>query len=322
MIHVLNHLNKMQNKKSNRLEFHISYKCNNRCIFCSEQEFLNQFKNYFINTGIVSKVLKKYQLKSYEHVTLTGGEPSMHPDIFRILETAKALNYRIYIGTNGIKLSDYNFCQKVMPYIDELSFSVHGHNAEIHNLHTQNKNSFENIKKTLENVKKINKKADYFVNIVITKQNIDYLEDIIDFVAKYKLIGQIMFSNLAPEGSGLDNYSELGVKFDKLANKIPSLIKLCEKVDIKPRFFGVPICLLPLEEYSNDFNWCPRTTVEIREKNANKYLKETISGDPNRERIKPEKCNQCLVSYCGGIFEEYYKLYGDKEIKPLKNNEL
>ena len=81
--------------------FEIIEKCLNNCKFCSSNSNCNKtqiirfedFKrviDYFITTGGI------------EELSLSGGEPFLHPDIIKMVEYAKSQNIRVVIFTSGV----------------------------------------------------------------------------------------------------------------------------------------------------------------------------------------------------------------------------
>jgi MoaA/NifB/PqqE/SkfB family radical SAM enzyme len=299
-----------------RFEFHISYDCPNNCVFCSEKDQLKKFQGQFIEERIIIDNLKKYSKDGFSHITFTGGEPSLHPDIVSLTHLAKDLGYKTYIGSNGGTFSSSKFCGNIIPYLDEVCFSVHGHTAKLHNYLTKNGQSFSKLKKAFENIEKNDSGIFCFVNIVITKYNFYYVEKIIDFVSQYKKVRQVLISNIAPEGNGLRNFKELSVPFNEIKRQVPNIIEVAKKKSLNVRFFGLPLCILDgYEIYSNDIYWSPRLTMEKWMKGGKTIIKKTFSHKPSRNRIHAPKCNGCRKrGLCEGVFEEYIKVYGDKEL--------
>lgn len=81
--------------------FEIIEKCLNNCKFCSSNSNCNKIQiiefedfkrviDYFMNNGGI------------EELSLSGGEPFLHPDIIKMVEYAKALNIRTVIFTSGV----------------------------------------------------------------------------------------------------------------------------------------------------------------------------------------------------------------------------
>jgi len=301
--------------KITHLDFHISYTCLNKCIFCSSADSVKKFSSHSLKTEEILKILRNKRKLGFESVNFTGGEPTLFKNFFELVKKTKKLGYRIYVGTNGGRFKDMEFCKKTAPFINEVCFSVHGHKSSLHNLHAQNSKSFNILNKAIKNLS--NFPIRFSSNTVITKYNFFYLDKILKFLTK-KNIKQSMISNLAPEGRGLKNYDELVARIEKIKKKIPTLIKIAEKSDIILRFFGLPSCVLGEHKaYSNDFHWDERINVEQVKEREKYYLKEE-KAKINRGRIKSKKCDSCLYNeICGGIFKEYYKKFGDNELNPI-----
>lgn len=303
-------------KKIERLEFHISYTCNSNCIFCSESDRLKKFCDVkFLPKAVVKKILEDKKEEGYVHVNFTGGEPTIHPDILEIIKYAKQLDYRIYIGTNGHRFNDEYFMKEFLPLIDELSFSLHGANANLHNTVTKSKN-FLAIENGLKLSKRINPAIEVFVNMVVIRHNVNYIGDLIEYLNKFE-IDQLLISNLAPEGKGLRSYPELAVTFEQWQKTLGKIKKKIDQCNFKIRFFGLPFCLLSEQQAkSNDLYWSPRTTIEVSAFNNNEIKLDDIDDyEPTRNRKKINKCHGCgYVDFCGGIFEYYCKIFGESNI--------
>jgi MoaA/NifB/PqqE/SkfB family radical SAM enzyme len=67
-------------------------------------------------------------------VTFSSLEPSLHPDILEIALYARDIGFQmIEMVTNGNRLSDMNFCTKLIQAgINTFSLSIHSHNTKIH----------------------------------------------------------------------------------------------------------------------------------------------------------------------------------------------
>lgn len=303
-----------------RLEFHISYLCKNNCIFCSERSALERTTCDFVCLETVRDELRRHSKLGFNHVTFTGGEPSLHPQITDILEFAKEFGFKIFMTTNGGYFSRSQFCKQNLLNIDEISFSVHGHNASTHNKLTQNISSFSDLSLALKNIESSDSDLTAFANIVLLPQNLELIERILSFISRFKKIKQVLLSNLAPEGRALDHYVELAIPLRTIQKAIPKIIRCAEKLSLAVKFFGVPLCVLgEFGSYSNDLYWTPRKTLEQISKRSTVRIKETISCKPIRNRTKTAVCSVCSQKdQCGGIFELYLKTFPGHEFpKPF-----
>ncbi len=304
-----------------RLEFHVSYKCPNSCSFCSEGDQLKKFKGAFVSKETIFNNLKRFAQRGFNHLTLTGGEPTLHPDFPEIIRFASLLKYKTYVSSNGGLFSRQSFCRKVLPYLDEVSFSLHGDNARLHDSLTNNPGSFSRLRKAFANIKKRKKKVFVFVNIVATLRNLPYLKDIINFAEDSVSAKQVLISAVAPEGAGKNNFLSLAIPLREMAKRLPSLVDASCRRNMQIRFFGIPMCTLGnFCGFSNDAYWSPRTTVELWRNLGREFLKVTKSYKPVRNRIKVHKCLRCaLRNICGGVFSEYVERFGVEEVIPFNH---
>lgn len=299
------------------IDFHISYKCFNKCVFCSSSGAIDKFKNHPLKFEKILNALNKKSGK-FKSVNFSGGEPTLCPFFPKLLKATKNLGYRIYIGSGGEKFSDKKFCGETAPYINEISFSLHGHKAALHNFHTKNKKSFKKIIKAIKNFK--NFPVRLSTNTVVTKYNINYLKDILKFIIGLKQIDQVLISNLAPEGRASKNYDKLVANLNIFKKIAPTLIEIADKNNSIIKFFGFPACIFgKYAVYSNDFVWDERLNIEQNQNKTKFFLQEDKGFLPTRSRVKTKKCQSCFYkNICGGLFEEYYKRFGDKELEPIK----
>ena len=82
--------------------FEIIEKCPNNCLFCSSNSSI-------IKTRIIElekfKTTIDYLYEKYgiEEISLSGGEPLLHPDLFSMIKYCKDKNIRVVLFTSGIK---------------------------------------------------------------------------------------------------------------------------------------------------------------------------------------------------------------------------
>ena len=303
-----------------RLEFHISYTCVNKCSFCSEYDRMEQFKRNPVSFSEIKKELIVKRKEGFDFVNFTGGEPTMHPDFPEIAKYAKELGYRIYIGTNGCMLAKKEFCEDTVPFLDEISFSIHGHTASLHDKLAGRKGAFYDIVAAIQNIDALGF-TNKFANSVMVRDNFESAGSILEFLGE-RGFSQVLFSNLAPEGMGLRQYKDLSVRIDEWRRKVPELVAIVEKYEMTMRFFGLPLCALKQYAFlSNDLFWDARTTIE--RSGAPIPALVDVPGDvPARNRVKTDRCGMCAYGkMCFGVFDAYVANFGDTELRPFCDEE-
>lgn len=77
--------------------------CNLNCSWCYKQTLQEPLLNFDDFEMFYERIIRR----NIDTVTLIGGEPTIHPDFFRILERLK--NKNVFLNTNGLMFSDWEF---------------------------------------------------------------------------------------------------------------------------------------------------------------------------------------------------------------------
>ena len=91
-------------KKYNNWRFLVTSTCNSNCFFCHRDGAGT--KESFLDFQFFKNISEKYG-KQTSKVRFAGGEPLLHPDIFKMVEIALYLTSDVSVGTNGLLLSKY-----------------------------------------------------------------------------------------------------------------------------------------------------------------------------------------------------------------------
>ncbi len=304
-----------------RLEFHMSYTCNQDCIFCSESVRMRQYQNHPLSYKEMVQTITRKRLEGCEHITFVGGEPTIHPDFLKLLSAAKRLEYKTLLITNGVRLSEFDFSAKALPLLDEIVFSIHGPNPKVHDGLGKSKGSFNRLMTALDLIERSNSKPFVLTNTVVTKENFEFLEETIDLLSSRSAVRHLLISNLAPDGNALTFYLDQVVSIKELSSLAPRLVSIAENRKKIIRFFGMPLCALgEVWKSSNDLYWDSRTNVERTTSHGKVELEDTWNYTPQRMRFFPEICASCPArgKECWGIFRVYHKHFGETELSPLK----
>lgn len=210
----------------------ITEKCNLNCKHCFGS--FNFGENKKIET--VKKEINRLSELGIFQISLTGGEPFLHPNILEIFEEVKKYNITCQVSTNGTVLDE-----SVINYLKEnelfrLSISLEGmrdYNDFIRGTGVYDK-VVSNIKRLIDNDIK------FGINIVLTSQNIDDFEEYINEL--YKIgVESISVSNLKPTGRILKHKNLLlDPNKDKIKiNRVLDTVKDFARKTNKPQYiFG------------------------------------------------------------------------------------
>jgi MoaA/NifB/PqqE/SkfB family radical SAM enzyme len=207
----------------------ISSACNNQCVFCLDRE--NQGGG-FLSLAKVAKELTAGRRQKINRVVLSGGEATIHPKFIDIVKLAKNLGYRhIQVITNGRMFcySDF-FRAAVEAGLSEITFSIHGHIAALHDKQTGVKGSFDQAIRGLVNAL-AQSSLIISVDVVISKINYRHLADILKFFISLG-VREFDLLQIIPFGRAWDNRRKLFYNIKKAKPYLDKAFELSRREDI------------------------------------------------------------------------------------------
>lgn len=84
--------------------------CNIRCKHCYFEK--SELETKMMTLDQIKEIIEKSKDKLREFYIL-GGEPTLHPELDKIIQLAAESMDLVVLVTNGLKLADENFCQKI-----------------------------------------------------------------------------------------------------------------------------------------------------------------------------------------------------------------
>lgn len=131
----------------------ITNDCNLKCNHCNRN-----IKNDYMSLDNYKILLKQLKNLGTMRIFFTGGEPSIHPDFFDILNITAAKGFSFSVQTNlsniDNKLIEYF---KIEKYWTSIQISLYGYNEETYYKTVNQRGIFKKVKTALDNLKKIHK---------------------------------------------------------------------------------------------------------------------------------------------------------------------
>ena len=176
----------------------LNYDCNNKCTFCLDSlAHVGTMRN---NLDIKIQIIEGRK-KGASRLILSGGEPTMHPNFLDFVKLGKRAGYpKVQTVTNGRMFAYPEFLEtSAKNGLDEITFSLHGHHAKLHDRLVGVPGAFEQESAGL----KAALAAGCFivnVDIVINKQNVSVLPEMLETfigwgVREFDLLHIIPFGN-------------------------------------------------------------------------------------------------------------------------------
>lgn len=290
------------------LNLKLTYDCTNNCSFCFSSYLKENIITY---DGLSDAVIRGFN-NGCRELVLSGGEPTLLPDtIESLLTLAEQLGYEKYIiQTNGSGLSTND---QLVEFLDELakkkelciSFSIHGHCAEIHDRMSSTNGAFELLIKAMDKIKSTS--CLIYTNTVISRLNIDHLEEVGKLCHSYGA-KVIQFSMMH-----LDSPSDLSTGLIEAVQAVKKVSNKIEHDVLKTE--GIPYCLMHgIETCVGESFWPNELDLYNKE---NDYM-SAFSQLENGMRWKSPSCIKCIMNeICMGIWKEHANEYREASIRPI-----
>src|SRR5262249_53323028 len=153
------------------------YACNENCTFCHT---LNERHVDGSAEDAVQKIRRAKEL-GHTMVVLSGGEPTIRPELFAWAKLIASLDMDVGLVTNGRIFAYRDVTERLLASrLKYVYMSLHGGTARVHESLVRTKGAFADAKAALENLS--GKGLDFTLNCVVTKQNVDALVAVVDLV--------------------------------------------------------------------------------------------------------------------------------------------
>lgn len=202
-------------------------RCNFSCRFCfNHASFARADRNVKrLNTVYVKKIIDNIAESDIKIVRFTGGEPMLRPDIFELMEHAKAKKLEVRLNTNGSLINEHNI-ERLKGGLDNVLIPIEGYNKQGEARITGDQDA---LRKKIRAVLLLKRAGIPVVRIgtVATKENIVNLDKLAQLILKLPIDEWEMYR---PISINADSQPITGKDVDTLVNKIIKLRKSSDKL--------------------------------------------------------------------------------------------
>ncbi|CDM68085.1 Radical SAM domain protein [Clostridium bornimense] len=337
------------------LQWHITSRCNKRCSHCYQEEYSDKefTTSELLDIGsqyleLLREYNKVYGVKEKGHINITGGEPFIREDIFKILDFFKDNKDEFTFGilTNG-SLIDEKVVKKLSEYNPRMvQVSLDG-DKDTHDK-IRGRGAYEEVLNALKMLNRYKIKG--IVSFTANNENYKRISKVIKVARRAKAY-KVWSDRMVPIGSGssgsirtlssdevVDYLSIMRKEKSKFINRYRKTII---SMDRSLQFLsGEGSCYkcsagdgLVIVLENGDVLPCRRLPIKagnIKEKRLNEiyFNSDVMKEIRNISNKVPKQCEKCsFYDICGGGAKCIsYGIYGDYTIAdygcPIKNREL
>lgn len=252
----------------------ITKRCNLSCIHCIS----NTGEKQEFNTINALKTINILNNLGCRELYITGGEPLIKKDFFKILKKAKEYKFKIGLLTNGTLINNKNI-KEIKKYINETGISLDGSCAKI-NDKIRGTGNFKKIVKTIRLVKQ--NKIPITLYITINKINIYDFENILKLATKLS-INNIRINEISLRGKAFKNKKKLEINKKQISLKeylLETLVKYFKQA--KENMSINDNCDIDQKTIFISPTGYVYSCIEIFQKSQGKHLGNILNYDHNK----------------------------------------
>lgn len=180
------------------IAWEVTRSCNLNCAHCRAAASCGPYSGE-LSTDRCFKLLDEIAAVSSPVIILTGGEPLLRPDIFKIASYGTKKGLRIVMATNGTLVTPAVAKKMIESGIKRVSISIDGKDAQSHDAFRQEKGAFE---KAMAGIKVLKDAGmEFQINTTITTANLKQIKDILKLAKNIGAAAHHIFL-LVPTGRG------------------------------------------------------------------------------------------------------------------------
>jgi MoaA/NifB/PqqE/SkfB family radical SAM enzyme len=277
--------------------------CNMSCAFCFVDRTAPDFP-----ADDLEREIERMWTWNKNHLVLSGGEPTLHPELPRLLTRGRSLGFRtIEIQTNGVKLAELPYAEQLVEAgLNKATISLHSVDSEHSDRITRLPRAFGRTIDGMHNLRRLGIETQ--VAHVLTKANYRELPAFVRFLGQEFPTGEGHLSICLAIAQGISDlvYDWVIPSFTEIKPFVRDALDYCLENDIGFGGMlgqgGYPPCML-----DGELKYYLRALRHIYR-----------SSDHSAQFYTSERCRECSFdASCVGVRKAYIECYGDAEIKPF-----
>ena len=185
------------------LTWELTYACNLACVHCLSSSGRRDPRE--LSTDECKALIDEFERMQIFYVNIGGGEPTVRPDFWELLDYAVGHNVGVKFSTNGFRITPERAAKLASTDYVDVQISLDGATAEV-NDHVRGAGTYDAALRAMANMQTAGMK-DFKLSVVCTRHNIGQLDEFKAIADRYG--AQLRLTRLRPSGRGADVWDEL-----------------------------------------------------------------------------------------------------------------
>ncbi|MGH3248094.1 MAG: mycofactocin radical SAM maturase, partial [Trebonia sp.] len=185
------------------LTWELTYACNLSCVHCLSSSGRRDPRE--LSTDECKAVIDTLERMQVFYVNIGGGEPTVRPDFWELVDYATAHRVGVKFSTNGVRLDAAAAARLAASDYVDVQISLDGATREVNDA-VRGPGSFDTAMRAMANLADAGFRG-FKISVVMTRQNIPQIDEFKAIADRFG--AQLRLTRLRPSGRGADVWDEL-----------------------------------------------------------------------------------------------------------------
>lgn len=185
------------------LTWELTYACNLACVHCLSSSGRRDPRE--LSTAECKAVIDELHDLQVFYVNIGGGEPTVRPDFWELVDYATSRSVGVKFSTNGVRIDAAAASRLAASDYVDVQISLDGATAAVNDA-VRGAGSFDTALRAMTNLSDAGFKG-FKISVVVTRENVTQLDDFKAIADRFD--AQLRLTRLRPAGRGADVWNEL-----------------------------------------------------------------------------------------------------------------
>jgi mycofactocin biosynthetic radical S-adenosylmethionine protein MftC len=187
------------------LTWELTYACNLSCVHCLSSS--GRRDPHELSTDDCKALIDELERMQVFYVNIGGGEPTVRPDFWELVDYATAHDVGVKFSTNGVKITPDVARRLAASHYVDVQISLDGATAAVNDA-VRGTGSYDTALRAMRHLADAGFRG-FKISVVMTRENVSELDAFKAIADRYQ--AQLRITRLRPSGRGADVWGELHI---------------------------------------------------------------------------------------------------------------